>query len=132
MRVYSIHAEISTSNERRLQQVAAVLEDLNAHHKQIERAIVLGDFNTLTGKDVDATTRLFKNAKFNTPFSNDISTWKTFIIELKLDWLWLRNLSPTRHGIDKKIGLSDHWPLWVEVKLKDEKQNSGVRIQNPE
>jgi endonuclease/exonuclease/phosphatase family metal-dependent hydrolase len=119
VRVYSIHAEIRTSCERRLQQVGAVLEDLKAHHTQIERAIVLGDFNTLTGKDVDATTRFFTDAKFSTPFSNDISTWKTFIIELKLDWLWLRGLTPTKHGIDKKIGLSDHWPLWVEVTLNE-------------
>jgi endonuclease/exonuclease/phosphatase family metal-dependent hydrolase len=120
LRVYSIHAEIRTSNERRLQQLGAVLDDLNAHHKEIERAVVLGDFNTMMGKDVDGTTALFTNAKFSTPFSNGVSTWKTFIIELKLDWLWLRGLSPTKHGIDKKVGLSDHWPLWVTVKLKDE------------
>lgn len=131
LRVYSIHAEIRTSNERRLQQIGAVLEDLNAHHKQVERAVVLGDFNTLTGKDVDATTRLFTDAKFNTPFSNNTSTWKTFIIELKLDWLWLRNLSPTKHGIDKKISLSDHWPLWVIVKL-NEKPETGVKKQKSE
>lgn len=116
LRVYSLHAEIRTSNERRLQQFEAVLDDLNAH-QQVERAVVLGDFNTLTGKDVDATTALFTNAKFNTPFENHVSTWKTFILELKLDWLWLRNLSPTKHGIDKKVGLSDHWPLWVIVDL---------------
>jgi endonuclease/exonuclease/phosphatase family metal-dependent hydrolase len=121
VRVYSIHAEIRTSNEHRLQQVGTALDDLRDHHPQIERAIVLGDFNTLTGKDVDGTTKLFTNAKFSTPFSNNISTWRTFIIELKLDWLWLRNLAPTKHGIDKKIGLSDHWPLWVEVKLNDER-----------
>lgn len=131
VRVYSLHAEIRTSNERRLQQFAAVLDDLNAHHKQIERAVVLGDFNTLTGKDVDGTTALFTKEKFSTPFDNDTSTWKTFIIQLKLDWLWLRNLSPTKHGIDKKVGLSDHWPLWVEVKLKEEKQASEVRSQKP-
>jgi endonuclease/exonuclease/phosphatase family metal-dependent hydrolase len=129
VRVYSIHAEIRTSNERRLQQINAVLNDLEAHHKQVERAVVLGDFNTLTGKDVEATTALFTKAKFNTPFKKTTSTWRTFIIELKLDWLWLRNLSPTRHGIDKKIGLSDHWPLWVEVKLKDEKQDSKVTMR---
>ncbi|HEX8921022.1 MAG TPA: endonuclease/exonuclease/phosphatase family protein [Pyrinomonadaceae bacterium] len=132
VRVYSIHAEIRTSNERRLQQVGAVLEDLKAQHAQTERAVVLGDFNTLTGKDVDGTNALFTNAKFTTPFNNEISTWKTFIIELKLDWLWLRNLSPTSHGIDKKIGLSDHWPLWVTVKLGDGKQEAGARIQKPQ
>ena len=121
VRVYSIHAEIRTSNERRIQQLGAVLEDLKANHQQVERAIVLGDFNTMMGKDVDATTELFTTAKFSTPFANGISTWKTFIIELKLDWLWLRGLAPTNHGIDKKVGLSDHWPLWVEVKLNDER-----------
>jgi endonuclease/exonuclease/phosphatase family metal-dependent hydrolase len=126
LRVYSLHAEIRTSNERRLQQINAVIEDLNTHHKQVERAIVLGDFNTLTGKDVDGTTALFESAKFNTPFSNNLSTWKTFIIELKLDWLWLRNLSPTKHGIDKKVGLSDHWPLWVVVELNG-KQETEVK-----
>lgn len=122
VRVYSIHAEIRTSNERRLQQLGTVLDDLNAHHKQIERAVVLGDFNTIMGKDVDGTTELFTNAKFSTPFSNNLTTWKTFIIKLKLDWLWLRGLSPTKHGIDKKIGLSDHWPLWVTVALNEERK----------
>ncbi len=122
LRVYSIHAEIRTSNERRLQQISAVLDDLKAHHTQIERAIVLGDFNTITGKDVDGTTALFTNEKFSTPFNNGVSTWKTFIIELKLDWLWLRGLTPTNHGIDKKIGLSDHWPLWVTVALNEERK----------
>ncbi|HJU54660.1 MAG TPA: endonuclease/exonuclease/phosphatase family protein [Pyrinomonadaceae bacterium] len=117
VRVYSLHAEIRTSNEKRLAQFRAVLEDLDAHHAQIERVIVLGDFNTWTGKDVDATAQMFKAAKFHTPFANGTSTWKTFIIELKLDWLWLRGLRPVQHGIDKKIGLSDHWPLWVEAKL---------------
>jgi endonuclease/exonuclease/phosphatase family metal-dependent hydrolase len=117
VRVYSLHAEIRTTNEKRLAQFRAVLEDLEAHYTQIERVVVLGDFNTLTGKDVDATSELFTAAKFQTPFANGLSTWKTFIIELKLDWLWLRNLHPVQFGIDKKIGLSDHWPLWAEVKL---------------
>lgn len=130
VRVYSLHAETRTSNEKRLAQFQAVLDDLNAHHAKIERAVVLGDFNTLTGKDVDATTELFKAAKFTTPFANNVSTWKTFIIELKLDWLWLRGLRPTSHGIDKKVELSDHWPLWVVVRMNDEKQHSGVRSQN--
>lgn len=122
LRVYSIHAELRTSNERRLQQISAVLDDLKAHHTQIQQAIVLGDFNTITGKDVDGTTALFTSEKFSTPFKNGVSTWKTFIIELKLDWLWLRGLTPTNHGIDKKIGLSDHWPLWVTVALGEERK----------
>jgi len=122
VRVYSVHAEVRTTNERRLQQLGAVLDDLKAHHTDIERVVVLGDFNTVTGKDVDGMTALFTGQKFSTPFSNNTSTWKTFIIELKLDWLWLRGLAPTQHGIDKKVELSDHWPLWVTVKLNEERK----------
>lgn len=117
VRVYSVHAELRMSNERRLQQFQAVLDDLNTHHAKVERAVVVGDFNTVMGKDVDATTKLFTKEKFSTPFDSKVSTWKTFIIELKLDWVWLRGLQVVKYGIDKKIGLSDHWPLWVEVKL---------------
>ena len=118
VRVYSVHAELRTNNEKRLAQLRAPLEDLaSADHARVEQAVVLGDFNTLTEKDVDATAGMFEAQKFNTPFDHGTSTWKTFIIQLKLDWLWLRGLKPLRHGIDKKIGLSDHWPLWVEVKL---------------
>jgi endonuclease/exonuclease/phosphatase family metal-dependent hydrolase len=117
VRLYSVHGEIRTSNQKRLQQFQAVIDDLNTHHAKVERAVVLGDFNTWTGKDVDSTSKLFTDAKFSTPFANGQSTWKTFILELKLDWLWLRGLQPVNYGIDKKIGLSDHWPLWVEVKL---------------
>ena len=117
LRVYSVHAETRTSNEKRLEQFQAVLDDLKTNHAKIERAVVVGDFNTLTGKDVGAASSHFTKAGFTTPFPNGESTWKTFIIELKLDWIWLRGLRATEHGIDKKIDLSDHWPLWVKVNL---------------
>lgn len=121
LRVYSVHAETRTSNEKRLEQFKAVLEDLRSR-TGLTGSIVLGDFNTITGKDVNATSRLFTENGFHTPFANDKATWKTFIIELKLDWVWLRGLDVKAYGIDKKVTLSDHWPLWTVVRMKDEKQ----------
>lgn len=118
VRVYSLHAETRTTNERRLQQFQTVIDDAQTNHAKIERVVVLGDFNTITEKDVLATSKLFTGARFQTPFSNDEETWRTFIIRLKLDWLWLRNLRPIEHGIDRDIGLSDHWPLWTKVTMK--------------
>ncbi len=120
LRVYTIHAETRTTSERRTQQLQAVFDDLGQRPK-IERAIVLGDFNTIMGKDVDATTQLFKSAGFQTPFPNSEPTWKTLFIKLKLDWVWLRNLRSLDYGINRKVGLSDHWPLWVNVRLDDER-----------
>jgi endonuclease/exonuclease/phosphatase family metal-dependent hydrolase len=118
VRAYTIHAETRTTNEKRLQQFQAVLDDL-ARQARTERVVILGDFNTLTGDDVRATSQLFTAARFQTPFPNSEPTWKTFIIKLKLDWVWLRGLHPLDFGIDRKVGLSDHWPLWVNVRLED-------------
>ncbi|HEV2915798.1 MAG TPA: endonuclease/exonuclease/phosphatase family protein [Pyrinomonadaceae bacterium] len=118
LRVYSVHAETRTTNERRLQQFQAVLDDA-ARHAKTERAVVLGDFNTITDDDRRGTSQLFTSADFHTPFPNDEPTWKTFILKLKLDWVWLRNLRALDYGIDRKVGLSDHWPLWVNVRLDE-------------
>jgi endonuclease/exonuclease/phosphatase family metal-dependent hydrolase len=118
LRVYTVHAETRTTKEKRSQQFQAVLDDLARRPKQ-DRAVVLGDFNTITGADVRATSQLFTDARFQTPFPNSEPTWKTLIIKLKLDWVWLRGLRARDYGIDRKIGLSDHWPLWVNVRVDD-------------
>ena len=120
VRVYSVHAELRMSNEERLEQFKAVLYDVQTNYAKIERVVVLGDFNTVSAKDVGETTSLFTAAKFSTPFTNNLTTWKTFILEFKLDWLWLRGLTATEFGIDKKVRLSDHWPLWAVVKLNEQ------------
>ncbi|HVG32002.1 MAG TPA: endonuclease/exonuclease/phosphatase family protein [Pyrinomonadaceae bacterium] len=118
VRVYTVHAETRTTNERRIEQFQAVLDDL-AKHAKVERAAVMGDFNTITDDDVSATSELFTDAGFQTPFPNKEPTWKTFIIKLKLDWVWLRRLRALDYGINRKVGLSDHWPLWVNIRLDD-------------
>ena len=64
-----------------------------------------------------AARKLFDGAGFSTPFPDGTSTWKTFVFKLKLDWLWLRGLDPAAHGIAKHVKVSDHWPLWVKIKV---------------
>lgn len=116
VRVYSVHAETRMPVEKKVEHWRAVLEDLRRFGK-VERVVVLGDFNTIKSKDVRAARRLFADAGFTTPFSDNTTTWKSFIVELKLDWLWLRGLDAAAFGIDKDVDLSDHWPLWVIIKL---------------
>ena len=76
------------------------------------RAIILGDLNTWEPAAVKKTSQLFLSENFTTPFANGKSTFLRTVllipIRLKLDWIWLRGLEATSHGIDKKIGLSDH------------------------
>jgi endonuclease/exonuclease/phosphatase family metal-dependent hydrolase len=116
VRVYSVHAETRMPIEKKVEHWQAVLEDLRLHPDAVG-AIVVGDFNTIKGKDVKAARRLFTREGFNTPIPDDQTTWRTFVVKLKLDWLWLRGLEAHASGIDKDVDLSDHWPLWATVKL---------------
>jgi endonuclease/exonuclease/phosphatase family metal-dependent hydrolase len=115
VRVYSVHAETRMPVEKKVEHWRAVLEDLRLHGGTA--AVVLGDFNTIKGKDVKAARRLFTGAGFQTPLADDVTTWKTFVIRLKLDWLWLRGLEARVSGVDKDVDLSDHWPLWATIML---------------
>ncbi len=121
LRVYSVHSENRISVDKKIEQTKAVLEDLANYPKHM-RAIILGDLNTWEPDAVKKTSELFVGEDFSTPFANGKSTFLQTIlvipIKLKLDWIWLRGLEATSHGIDKKITLSDHWPLWVVVRLK--------------
>jgi len=123
VRVYTIHAETRVAMEKKMDQLRAVLTDLE-RYPRIERVVVLGDFNTIKQKDVEGARRVFEAAGFATPFKDGQATWRTFIIKLKLDWLWLRGFETSASGIARQVEMSDHWPLWVTVKFKSDKGRS--------
>lgn len=116
VRVYSVHAETRMPVERKVEHWRVVLDDLR-RFPQVARAVVVGDFNTIKPKDVRANRQLFTEAGFATPFPDAEQTFKVLFFDYKLDWVWLRGLTPTAHGIDRKVSLSDHWPLWVSVRF---------------
>jgi endonuclease/exonuclease/phosphatase family metal-dependent hydrolase len=117
-RVYSIHAETRIPFDKKLEQFKAVLEDL-AQFPSTMPAIVMGDFNTWEANSERKTIKLFTEAGMQTPFGGQ-STFKRRIlvvpIQFRLDWVWLRGLEPASYGIDRKIEVSDHWPLWTNVR----------------
>ena len=119
-RVYSAHAETRVSVDKRLEQFKAVLTDL-AQFPSDMPAIIMGDFNTWEASADRKTHKLFSEAGFKTPFGGE-ATFRYRVlfvpIDLKLDWVWLRGLETGSFGIDRQVGVSDHWPLWTNVKLK--------------
>lgn len=121
VRVYSIHGETRISVDKRLEQMNAVLQDLKGFPADMP-AIVVGDFNTWQPSADEKTIKLFSDAGMHTPFGSQ-STFRVralFIpIEMRLDWVWFRGVQVVTYGIDRKIGLSDHWPLWVNGKLPE-------------
>ena len=124
IRVYSAHAETRISMDKKIDQLSAVLEDLKSHNQQTP-AIIMGDFNTWQPDAAPKTIKLFSDAGFVTPFGSD----KTFSqkvllvpIDLRLDWIWMRGFEALSHGIDREVTVSDHWPLWTNVKLQSLKR----------
>ena len=119
-RVYSAHAETRIPFDKKLEQFKAILEDL-AQYPTTMPAVVMGDLNTWEAGAGRKTIKLFADAGLKTPFG-DKPTFRQRVmlipIELELDWVMLRGLEPASYGIDRKIEVSDHWPLWTNVKFK--------------
>ena len=118
-RIYSAHAETRISVDKKMEQFSAILEDLKRYPENTP-AIVMGDLNTWEPSADDKTIKLFTTTGFKTPFTGK-STFRRKVvlvpIEFRLDWVWLRGLEATSHGIDRQIEISDHWPLWTNVRL---------------
>lgn len=119
-RVYSVHAETRIPVSKKIDQFQAVLTDLK-RFAETTPAIVMGDFNSWEPAAVEQVRQLFTKAGFVTPFSDNESTFRRnaviFHINLKLDWIWLRSLNSQSFGIDRKLTVSDHFPLWCVVSL---------------
>ena len=120
VRVYSVHSETRLTIAKKIEQLRAVLDDLQKFPKNTP-AIVVGDFNTWELPAVEGIRKLFTDAGFTTPLPDDESTFYRkalmFDVKLKLDWIWLRGLTPSSYGIDRNLTVSDHFPLWTLAKV---------------
>jgi endonuclease/exonuclease/phosphatase family metal-dependent hydrolase len=116
LRIYSVHSETRLSISQKVDQLRAVLTDL-ARFPKVGGAIMMGDFNSWELPAIDGVRKLFTEAGFTTPLPDDETTFlrKTpfFDLRLKLDWIWLRGLTPQSYGIDRSLTVSDHFPLWT-------------------
>jgi endonuclease/exonuclease/phosphatase family metal-dependent hydrolase len=128
-RVYSAHAETRIKMDKKLEQYKALLDDL-AHFPADMPAIIMGDFNTWEPNVGGKVSKLFSNAGLKTPFG-DQSTFRRKVlfvpIELKLDWVWMRGLEAATFGIDRKVEVSDHYPLWTNVKMGPQKSTQSTK-----
>ena len=118
-RVYTAHAETRLAFDKKLEQYKAVLHDL-ARYPHHMPAIIMGDLNTWEANADRKTAKLFSDAGLKTPFGGQATFRRRILlvpIELKLDWVWLRGLEAATFGIDRKVEVSDHWPLWTNVKM---------------
>ncbi len=120
LRVYSVHSETRMSMDKKIDQMKAALDDLAKYPKDMP-AIIMGDLNTWETNAGTRTVKLFTGEGFHTPFDGQSTFCQQILfvpLKLKLDWMWLRNLHATTHGVDREIKLSDHWPLWTKLNIQ--------------
>jgi len=118
-RIYSAHTETRIPVDKKMEQFKAVLDDLAQYPAQMP-AIIMGDLNTWEPNAGGKTRKLFSDAGMKTPFGSDSTLNRRVLfvpIPLKLDWVWLRGLEASSCGINRKLEVSDHWPLWTNLKL---------------
>ena len=128
-RVYSAHTETRIPIDKKLEQFQAVLDDLARYPAQMP-AIVMGDLNTWEMTADGKTARFFTNAGLKTPFGDEATFRRKVLfvpIELKLDWVWLRGLEAASFGIDRKVEVSDHWPLWTNVRMQHQQPQKAQK-----
>lgn len=124
LRVYSMHGETRMAMDKKIEQMSTLIQDLKRYPDNMP-VVLVGDMNTWEASAAQKTIKLFSGAGFHTPFGNQ-STFSRRImlipIEFRLDWVWLRGVQVLAYGIDRKISLSDHFPLWANVKFPAEKE----------
>lgn len=113
--LFNSHIDPHASIEGQLEQHKAVLE----RSRELAGAVImLGDFNTLSKRSCVEMRRLMEAHGFTTPFATGVATWRAGLIRLHTDWIFVRGIEVTRWGVGRGLGVSDHWPVWVEVDFE--------------
>jgi endonuclease/exonuclease/phosphatase family metal-dependent hydrolase len=123
LHIINSHIDPHAAIPEQLEQHAAILartEDLSCP------VILLGDFNTLSRRSCHAMRLLLESKGFKTPFPTGTATWRAGLIRLHTDWIFVRGAEVRRWGVARLRGVSDHWPVWIEIDLTRERTiNNG-------
>ena len=116
LHLFNVHIDPHANTVEQFEQHEAVLE----RAEKLEGSVVIaGDFNTLSKKSCLEMRRFMESRGFITPFPQKLATWRAGAIRLQPDWIFLRGVSASRWGVCKFSGVSDHWPIWVELAFDE-------------
>jgi endonuclease/exonuclease/phosphatase family metal-dependent hydrolase len=114
--IFNSHIDPHASTDEQLEQHAAVL----ARADRVDGpTVLLGDFNTLTRASCGRVRSFLEARGYSSPLPTGLTTWRAGLIRLHPDWIFVRGARVTRWGVARRLGVSDHWPVWVEIELDD-------------
>ncbi len=118
LRIFNAHVDPHAAADGQLQQLEAIAE--RAALSELP-TLILGDFNTLSDKKCKETRGYLESKGYETAFPTGTATWRGAGLRLHADWVFAKGVAIERWGVAKPLGVSDHWPIWVEVDLSKPK-----------
>ncbi|HEY8146485.1 MAG TPA: endonuclease/exonuclease/phosphatase family protein [Kofleriaceae bacterium] len=121
LRVYSVHLDNRINPSDRRRQLAPVLAAAAA--RRDAPVIIAGDMNTSPfcwlghvvplpcGRQGDRLEALVRERGFDAPATGSGPTSKW--LGMRLDAVYARGIAARRVGVERRVQLSDHLPLWV-------------------
>ena len=112
--VFNAHIDPHAETDDQLEQHKAIIA---VAQKVDGPTVLLGDFNTLTRESRVRMRGLLESHGYTTPFRDGVATWRAGLIRLQPDWIFVRDAHVLRLGVARRLRVSDHWPVWVELDL---------------
>jgi endonuclease/exonuclease/phosphatase family metal-dependent hydrolase len=116
LRILNAHIDPHAAANGQLAQLEAMLA-----HAEVTAGptIILGDFNTLSKKKCVETRHFLESRGYTTPLPTGTPTWRGAGLRLHADWIFARDIKVNRWGVARPLNVSDHWPIWAEIDLKN-------------
>jgi endonuclease/exonuclease/phosphatase family metal-dependent hydrolase len=124
IRIVNVHLDTRINTRDRVAQLTPVLDALNSFPGP---SIVGGDFNTMNirwfrtmwpfpylQKQSAAVRALLATAGFQTPLRGGPATFRFLGLPLRLDWIFVKDLTPREWGVDE-VRFTDHRGVWATV-----------------
>lgn len=114
--IYSVHTETYTvSVSHRWAQVNAIVQDIGESSSPV---IVGGDFNTVFGRSIRRMVGQFDQVAlaYNTSGIGATIGFRG-LKPMVMDHIFTRGFTCLEAGVIEGAGASDHFPVWVELKL---------------
>lgn len=137
LRLYNVHLDTRINTADRLEQLRPVLEA--ARQEKVGDVIIGGDFNTnpfrwlfnrlpiFRSDQAGAVDEFMQEHGFRTPLAELGSTMSKALFRARLDALYLRGLKASDAGVDRDVGVSDHFPVWVDLAWPTEVSRTGTQ-----
>jgi endonuclease/exonuclease/phosphatase family metal-dependent hydrolase len=114
VRIFNAHVDPHAAVDGQLAQLEVIAAQAEA---TTVPTVVLGDFNTLSRQKCIETREFLEARGFTTPFPTGTPTWRTTVLKMHADWIFVRGVKIERWGVAKPLNVSDHWPIWSELAL---------------